>query len=197
MSELALLADAGIGQPDRRQEVAVTEHRKNLRVDLVGLAGQRRETLDLLGVSDLDRPALLLEGVVDDPCASRRRAVRRAGPDALPDRRAGKRRASFGLDRVQRATLKWASSVLVFRDTTSVSPQGAFFMAVRSASLAADLRRACFQRGCSSRPARLPPLGPDNPRRHYGTFRMRSPPGPGTVAPWSLPPGRPPSPQWA
>ena len=120
-----------IGQPDRRHQVAVTEHRKNLRVDLVGLARQRRETLDLLGVGDLDRPALLLEGVVDDPraghrldhrahrlavdlldsaserfSASRRRAVRRAGPDALPDRRAGKRRASFGLDRVQRATLE-------------------------------------------------------------------------------------------
>src|SRR6516164_5144644 len=70
--ELTLLADARVGQPDRRHQVAVTEHRKDLRVDLVGLAGQRRETLDLLGVSDLDRPALLLEGVVDDPRASHR-----------------------------------------------------------------------------------------------------------------------------
>jgi hypothetical protein len=35
---------------------------------------------------------------------SRRRAVRRAGPDALPDRRAGKRQASFDLDQAQRAT---------------------------------------------------------------------------------------------
>ena len=70
--ELTLLADARIGQPDRRHQVAVGEHRKNLRVDLVGLACQRRETLDLLGVGDLDRPALLLEGVVDDPCAGHR-----------------------------------------------------------------------------------------------------------------------------
>ena len=70
--ELTLLADARIGQPDRRHQVAVAEHRKNLRVDLVGLAGQRRETLDLLGVGDLDRPALLLEGVVDDPRAGHR-----------------------------------------------------------------------------------------------------------------------------
>src|ERR1700682_4570190 len=46
--ELTLLADARIGQPDRRHQVAVAEHRKNLRVDLVGLACQRRETLDLL-----------------------------------------------------------------------------------------------------------------------------------------------------
>jgi hypothetical protein len=67
--ELALLADARIGQPDRRHQVAVGEQRKNLRVDLVGLACQRRETLDLLGVGDLDRQALLLESVVDGPCA--------------------------------------------------------------------------------------------------------------------------------
>src|SRR2546421_5030546 len=125
--ELTLLADARIGQPDRRHQVAVGEHRQKLRVDLVGLACQRRETLDLLGVGDLDRPALLLEGVVDDAraghrldhgadrlamdcerafSASRRPAARRAGPDVLPGRRARKRRASFGLDRAQRATLE-------------------------------------------------------------------------------------------
>jgi hypothetical protein len=70
--ELTLLAHPRIGQPDRRHQVAVTEHRKNLRVDLVGLACQRSETLDLLGVGDLDRPALPLEGVVDDPRAGHR-----------------------------------------------------------------------------------------------------------------------------
>jgi hypothetical protein len=153
--ELTLLADARIGQPDRRHRVAVTEHRKNLRVDLVGLACQRRETLDFLGVGDLDRPALLLEGVVDDPCAgsstrsprrparsglprwgerafstSRRPAVRRAGPDALPDRRAGKRQASFDLDRVRRATCKRASSRLVLDDKRSLPPRRPSFMAV-------------------------------------------------------------------
>src|SRR5436853_240323 len=63
--ELTFLADAGIGQPDRRHQVAVAEHRENSRVDLVGLACKRRETLDLLGVGNLDRPALLLKGVVD------------------------------------------------------------------------------------------------------------------------------------
>src|ERR1700722_19019258 len=67
-----LLADALIGQPDRRHQVAVTEHRKNHRVDLVDLAGQRRETLDLLSGGDLDRPALLLESVMDNPCAGHR-----------------------------------------------------------------------------------------------------------------------------
>jgi hypothetical protein len=34
---------------------------QDLGVDLVGLAGQRRQALDLLGVGDLDRPANLLE----------------------------------------------------------------------------------------------------------------------------------------
>src|ERR1700737_1100381 len=70
--ELTPLADARVGPPDRGPQVAMTEHRKNLRVDLVGLACQRRETLDLLGVGDLDRPALLLKGVVDSPCAGHR-----------------------------------------------------------------------------------------------------------------------------
>jgi hypothetical protein len=64
--ELTLLADARIGQPDCRHKVAVAEHRKNLRVDLVGLACQRRETLDLLRVGDLDRPAPLLKGVIGE-----------------------------------------------------------------------------------------------------------------------------------
>jgi hypothetical protein len=63
--ELALAADLGVGQPDRRHQVALGERRQHHRVDLVGLAGKRREPLDLLGVGDLDRPALLLERVVD------------------------------------------------------------------------------------------------------------------------------------
>jgi hypothetical protein len=41
------------------------ERRRDLGVDLVGRAGQRGESLDLLGVGDLDRPALLLERRVD------------------------------------------------------------------------------------------------------------------------------------
>jgi hypothetical protein len=45
----------------------VAEHREHHRVDLVGLAGQGSEPLDLLRVGDLDRPALLLERVMDDP----------------------------------------------------------------------------------------------------------------------------------
>jgi hypothetical protein len=70
--ELALLADVGIGQPDRRHQITVAEHREDHRVDLVGLAGQRREALDLLRAGDLDHPALLLERVVDEAGAGHR-----------------------------------------------------------------------------------------------------------------------------
>jgi hypothetical protein len=70
--ELALLSDPGVGEPDRRHQVAVREHRQDLRVDLVGLAGQRRQALDLLGVGDLDLPAFLFERVVDEPRARHR-----------------------------------------------------------------------------------------------------------------------------
>jgi hypothetical protein len=70
--ELALGADLGVGQPDRRHRVAVGEGRQDERVDPVGLAGQRRHGLDPVGGGDLDRPALLLEGVVEEPGAGHR-----------------------------------------------------------------------------------------------------------------------------
>jgi hypothetical protein len=50
----------------------VRERRQDLGVDLVGLAGQRGESLDLLGVGDLDRVALLLERLVDEASAGHR-----------------------------------------------------------------------------------------------------------------------------
>jgi hypothetical protein len=49
-------------------------------VDLVGLAGQRSQALDLLGVGDLDLPAAALERVVHEPGAVHRL-------DRRPDRR--------------------------------------------------------------------------------------------------------------
>ena len=64
--QLALFPDPRVGQPDRRHQVALAQDRQHLRVDLVGLAGQRRQTLHLLRVGDLDVPALLLERVVDE-----------------------------------------------------------------------------------------------------------------------------------
>ncbi len=70
--ELSLLADVGIGKPDRRHQGALGERRQDQRVDLVGLAGERGEALDLLGVGDLDLPALLLERVVDEAGAGHR-----------------------------------------------------------------------------------------------------------------------------
>ena len=70
--QLALLADPRIGQPDRRHQVTLAQHRQHHRVDLVGLARQRGKPLHLLGVGDLDRPALLLEDVVHEPSAGHR-----------------------------------------------------------------------------------------------------------------------------
>jgi hypothetical protein len=70
--ELALLANPGVGEPDRRHQVAVGKRGQDPRVDLVGLAGERRQALDLLGVGDLDVPAGLLEGVVDEAGAAHR-----------------------------------------------------------------------------------------------------------------------------
>jgi hypothetical protein len=43
--------------PDRGDEVAPGEIGEHARVDLVGLAGQRRDRLDLARVGDLDLPA--------------------------------------------------------------------------------------------------------------------------------------------
>ncbi len=63
---LALGADGGVGQPDRRYEVAPGELGEHAGVDLVGLAGERCEPLDLLGVGDRDLPARELELVVDE-----------------------------------------------------------------------------------------------------------------------------------
>jgi hypothetical protein len=79
--ELALLSDPGIGKPDRRHQVALGERRQDQRVDLVGLAGERGEALELLGVGDLDLPALLLERVVDQAGTGHRLDH---GADGLP-----------------------------------------------------------------------------------------------------------------
>ena len=70
--ELALLPDRRVGKPDRGHQISVGEHRQHLGVDLVGLDRERRQPLHLLGVGDLDRPALGFEGVVDDPRAGHR-----------------------------------------------------------------------------------------------------------------------------
>jgi hypothetical protein len=70
--ELALAADRRVGQPDRRHQVALREHRQHVRVDLVGLARQRRQALDLLRVRDKHLPAELFERVMHEPRAVHR-----------------------------------------------------------------------------------------------------------------------------
>jgi len=92
--QLALLSHPGTGKPDRRHQVALAQRRQDPRVDRVGLAGQRRETLDLLSVGDLDRPARLLERVVDEASAGHRldhRANRLAITLLDPPRQASQR----------------------------------------------------------------------------------------------------------
>ena len=127
--QLALLANPRIGQPDRRHQVALAQHRQHHRVDLVGLAGQRREALDLLGVGDLDVPALLLERVVDEPSTSHRLDD---GADRLCVNLVDSSRERSQRVEVRRATASWSSNIEVgpplsalLGDSRSVSPEEA------------------------------------------------------------------------
>jgi hypothetical protein len=70
--QLTLTPNARIGQPDRRHQIALGEHRQHARVDLVGLARQRGQPLDLLRVGAQHLPAELLERVVHEPRAVHR-----------------------------------------------------------------------------------------------------------------------------
>ena len=70
--ELALSANARVGQPDRRHQIALGEDREHPRVDPVGLHRQRRQPLHLLGVRDQNLPAQALESVVDEAGAGHR-----------------------------------------------------------------------------------------------------------------------------
>jgi hypothetical protein len=68
----ALGAHLRVGQPDRRHQVASGELGQHPGVDPVGLAGQRRQSLYLLRVGDLDLPAVALECVVHEARAVHR-----------------------------------------------------------------------------------------------------------------------------
>jgi hypothetical protein len=63
----ALGAHAWVGQPDRWHQVAAGELGQHPGIDPIGLARQRRQSLHLLGVGDLDLPARELEPVVHEP----------------------------------------------------------------------------------------------------------------------------------
>jgi hypothetical protein len=137
--QLTSAADPGVGEPDRRHRIAVGEQRQHPGVDAVGLAGDRRQALDPLGVGDQNVPAVFLQGVVAKAGAGHRLdhpadrlavftnaagerpqtgevgTARRTRPPARPRRRAGRRRSSCGSDQAQRATYVGASLELVFR----------------------------------------------------------------------------------
>jgi hypothetical protein len=69
--QLALTADARVGQPDRRHQIAPRQLGQHPGVDAVGLASQRRQPLDPLRVGE-HVPAVLLERVVHQPRAVHR-----------------------------------------------------------------------------------------------------------------------------
>jgi hypothetical protein len=64
--QLTLAADRRIRKPDRRHQIAPRQLGQNARVDLVGLARQRRQPLDLRRVGDQHLPARLLERVMHE-----------------------------------------------------------------------------------------------------------------------------------
>jgi hypothetical protein len=70
--QLARRARLGIGQPDRRHELELRQPRQDLGVDLVGLAGERREALHALRIGDQDLPAELGQRVTDEAGARHR-----------------------------------------------------------------------------------------------------------------------------
>ena len=62
----------GAGEPDRGHQIPAGELGEHPRVDAVGLARQRRQSLDPRRVRDLDVPAQLLEMIVHEPSAVHR-----------------------------------------------------------------------------------------------------------------------------
>jgi hypothetical protein len=70
--ELAFAANRRVGQPDRRHQIAPGQLGQHARVDLVGLAGQRRQAFDLLRVGNQHLPAEFLQRVVHEPRAVHR-----------------------------------------------------------------------------------------------------------------------------
>jgi hypothetical protein len=89
---LTLSAHEWVGQPDRRHQIATCELGQHPGIDPVGLAGQRRQTLDLLRIGDLDLPAGQLEGCTNrapfidsigrGPACRATRSLRRCSPSA-------------------------------------------------------------------------------------------------------------------
>ena len=75
-----------VGQPDRRDQIPAGQLGQHPGIDPVGLARQRRQTLHLLGIGDLDVPAGQLEA-----CHARtgRRSSTRSPPAPDPPPRTG------------------------------------------------------------------------------------------------------------
>ena len=70
--DLPLAPQLERGQPDRRHQIPERQLGQHPRVDLVGLARQRRQPLDLLRVGDQHLPAVRDQLVVHEPGAVHR-----------------------------------------------------------------------------------------------------------------------------
>jgi hypothetical protein len=84
-SLLALAAHPRVGQPDLGHQVAMREHCEHARVDLVGLARQRRQPLDLRRVGDQHIPPELFQAVMHEPRTGHRLDHRPHRPLVTPD----------------------------------------------------------------------------------------------------------------
>jgi hypothetical protein len=65
--QLALAPDRRVGQPDLGHQITLREHGQHPSIDLVGLARQRRQALDLGRIGDQHLPPELLQPVVHEP----------------------------------------------------------------------------------------------------------------------------------
>src|SRR4051812_31674439 len=101
----ALLALREARQPDRRHQLPVRELGQHPRIDLVGLARQRRQPLDLLRVGYLDLPAAALQRVMHKPGAIHRLDRRLPPPRPMPQLDAAREPAQTVSVRRRRAHL--------------------------------------------------------------------------------------------
>ena len=103
---LTLLAELGRRQPDRRHQIPERQLRQHARVDLVGLARQRRQPLDPLRVGDQHLPPIPDQLIVHEPRAVHRfhhpanRLVIHSHPTAQPVQPVAIRRRAEMLDQL-------------------------------------------------------------------------------------------------
>ena len=94
---LALGADARIGQPDGRHQLAPRQLGQDPGIDAVGLGHQWRQALGALRVGDVDLPAEALEAVVHEARARHRLDCRAHRLRTLASHARGQRAQRIGV----------------------------------------------------------------------------------------------------